>query len=407
MFLENLKIALRAILANKMRSILTVLGVMIGVAAVIAVVSIVQGLQHKISNDLADIGSNFIEVFPDPGEQRNPFLQKMPDLTIDDAAAVRRGTTSIEDFTPIFIAQAQTKYGDARHSVQLYAVGPSYQEIVNHWVEHGRFFTAVDEEQRKRVATIGIDAAKDLNLGESPLGKLIQVDNNTFTVVGVMEKKGGSFGNNQDDIILIPFSTAAVVYGSENMRKLVLAFQMEQGADIELAKEQVREVLRARHRLKKEDKDDFRILAQEEILKTTSSILGGVSMVMGGIVGIALLVGGIGIMNIMLVSVTERTREIGIRKSLGARRGDILLQVLIEAVSLSGLGGLIGVLGGILLANATRLVIGRWTDLPPVHTPVLAIGGAFMFCALIGIIFGIYPAAKASKLDPIEALRYE
>ena len=407
MFLENLKIALRAILANKMRSILTVLGVMIGVAAVIAVVSIVQGLQHKISNDLADIGSNFIEVFPDPGEQRNPFLQKMPDLTMDDAAAVRRGTTSIQDFTPIFIAQAQTKYGDARHSVQLYAVGPSYQEIVNHWVEHGRFFTAVDEEQRKRVATIGIDAAKDLNLGDNPIGKLIQVDNNTFTVVGVMEKKGGSFGNNQDDILLIPFSTAAVVYGSENMRKLVLAFQMEEGADIELAKEQVREVLRARHRLKKEDKDDFRILAQEEILKTTSSILGGVSMVMGGIVGIALLVGGIGIMNIMLVSVTERTREIGIRKSLGARRGDILLQFLIEAVSLSGLGGLIGVLGGILLANATRLVIGRWTDLPPVHTPVLAIGGAFMFCALIGIIFGIYPAAKASKLDPIEALRYE
>ncbi len=407
MFLENLKIALRAILANKMRSILTVLGVMIGVAAVIAVVSIVQGLQHKISNDLADIGSNFIEVFPDPGEQRNPFLQKMPDLTIDDAAAVRRGTTSIQDFTPIFIAQAQTKYGDARHSVQLYAVGPSYQEIVNHWVEQGRFFTAVDEEQRKRVATIGIDAAKDLNLGDNPLGKLIQVDNNTFTIVGVMEKKGGSFGNNQDDILLIPFSTAAVVYGSENMRKLILAFQMEEGADIELAKEQVREVLRARHRLKKEDKDDFRILAQEEILKTTSSILGGVSMVMGGIVGIALLVGGIGIMNIMLVSVTERTREIGIRKSLGARRGDILLQFLIEAVSLSGLGGLIGVLGGILLANATRLVIGRWTDLPPVHTPVLAIGGAFMFCALIGIIFGIYPAAKASKLDPIEALRYE
>jgi putative ABC transport system permease protein len=406
-FIENLKIALRAILANKMRSILTVLGVMIGVAAVIAVVSIVQGLQHKISNDLADIGSNFIEVFPDPGEQRNPFLQKMPDLTMEDAAAVRRGTTSIRDFTPIFIAQAQTKYGESRHTVQLYAVGPSYQEIVNHWVEHGRFFTAVDEEQRKRVATIGIDAARDLNLGDNPIGKLIQVDNNTFTIVGVMEKKGGSFGNNQDDIILIPFTTAAVVYGSENMRKLVLAFQMEEGADLELAKEQVREVLRARHHLKEEDKDDFRILAQEEILKTTSSILGGVSMVMGGIVGIALLVGGIGIMNIMLVSVTERTREIGIRKSLGARRGDILLQFLIEAVSLSGLGGLIGVLGGILLANATRMVIGRWTDLPPVHTPVFAIGGAFMFCALIGIIFGIYPAAKASKLDPIEALRYE
>jgi putative ABC transport system permease protein len=407
MFSENLKIALRAILANKMRSILTVLGVMIGVAAVIAVVSIVQGLQHKISNDLADIGTNFIEVFPDPGEQRNPFLQKMPDLTIEDAEAVRRGTTAIQDFTPIFMSSVQTKFGDARHAVQLYAVGPSYQEIVNHWVEHGRFFTAVDEEQRKRVCTIGIDAKNDLSLGDDPIGKLVQIDNNTFTVVGVMEKKGGSFGNNQDDVVLIPFSTAAVLYGSDNMRKLVLAFQMEEGSDLDLAKEQVREVLRARHRLKAEDKDDFRILAQEEILKTTSSILGGVSMVMGGIVGIALLVGGIGIMNIMLVSVTERTREIGIRKSIGARRQDVLIQFLIEAVVLSGLGGLVGVVGGFLMANLARFIIGRWTDLPPVHTPLLAIVGAFVFCAVIGILFGIYPAAKASKLDPIEALRYE
>jgi putative ABC transport system permease protein len=407
MFSENLKIALIAIWANKMRSILTVLGVMIGVAAVIAVVSIVQGLQHKISNDLADIGSTFIEVFPDPGEQRNPFLQKMPDLTIDDAEAVRRGTTSIRDFTPIFLSSAQTKFGEARHSVQLYAVGPSYQEILNHWVEHGRFFTPVDEEQRKRVCTIGIDAAKDLNLGDNPLGKLIQIDNNTFTVVGLMEKKGGTFGNNQDDVLLIPFSTAAVIYGSENMRKLALAFQMEQDADLDLAKEQVRDVLRTRHRLKKEDKDDFRILAQEEILKTTSSILGGVSMVMGGIVGIALLVGGIGIMNIMLVSVTERTREIGIRKSIGARRRDILIQFLIEAVVLSGFGGAVGVLGGTLMAMLTRFILSRWTDLPPVHTPLAAIIGAFVFCAAIGILFGIYPAAKASKLDPIEALRYE
>jgi putative ABC transport system permease protein len=406
-FLENLKIALRAIRANKMRSVLTVLGVMIGVAAVIAVVSIVQGLQHKISNDLQDIGSNFFEVFPDAGEQRNPFLQKMPDLTIDDAVAVRRATPGIRDFTPLFITSAQSKYRDARHQVQVYAVGSSYQEVVNHWVEHGRFFTAVDEEQRKRVATIGIDAARDLNLGDDPIGKLIQVDNNAYTVVGVMEKKGGSFGNNQDDLILIPFSTAAVVYGSENMRKLVLAFQLEPGSDLDLAKEQVRNTLRARHHLTKDQKDDFRILAQEEILKMTSSILGGVTMTMGGIVGIALLVGGIGIMNIMLVSVTERTREIGIRKSLGARRQDILIQFLIEAVALSGLGGIVGIIGGTLLANAARLIIGQWTDIPPVHTPILAIAGAFGFCAIIGIIFGIYPAAKASKLDPIEALRYE
>ena len=390
-----------------MRSVLTVLGVMIGVAAVIAVVSIVQGIQHKMASDLNEIGSNFIEVFPDPGERRHPLLQKVPDLTLDDAGAVRRHTTAVRDFTPIYFSQVQTRNGDARHSVQLYAVNPSYQEIVNHWVERGRFFTSVDEEQKKRVCVLGIDTAKDLELGDDPLGKVIQVDNNSFTVVGTMEKKGGTFGQNQDDILLIPFSTATVIYGPENMRKLVLAFQMAPGADLELAKEQVREVLRARHHLKKEDQDDFRILAQEEILKAVSGALGMVTLIMGAVVGIALLVGGIGIMNIMLVSVTERTREIGIRKSLGARRMDVLVQFLIEAVTLSGLGGLIGIVGGFLLATLTRAIIARWVELPPVHTPVLAIAGAFAFCAAIGILFGIYPAAKASRLDPIEALRYE
>ncbi|HEX8173463.1 MAG TPA: ABC transporter permease [Thermoanaerobaculia bacterium] len=407
MFSENLKIALRAILANKMRSILTVLGVMIGVAAVIAVVSLVQGLQHKISSDLQSIGASFIEVFPDAGEERNPFLQKMPDLTIDDAIAVRRHTTAIQNFTPIFISSAETKHGDARHRVQAYAVNRSYQEILNHWVERGRFFTPLDEEQKKRVCTIGIEAANDLHLGNNPIGKLIQVDNNSFTVVGVMEKKGGTFGNDQDDIIIMPFSTATVIYGSENMRKLVLAFQMEPGADLDLTKEQLSEVLRARHHLKKGQKSDFRILAQEELMNTISTVLGTVTMIMGGVVAIALLVGGIGIMNIMLVSVTERTREIGIRKSIGARRGDVLLQFLIEAIVLSGIGGLIGIIGGFALANLARLVIGKWITFPPVHTPLWAVLGAFGFCALLGIIFGIYPAAKASKLDPIDALRYE
>jgi putative ABC transport system permease protein len=184
-------------------------------------------------------------------------------------------------------------------------------------------------------------------------------------------------------------------------------FQMRSGSDLDLAKEQVTDVLRARHHLKKGEKNDFRILAQEELLKTFSSVLLYVSLIMGGVVGIALLVGGIGIMNIMLVSVTERTREIGIRKSIGARRRDVLLQFLIEAIVLSGLGGAIGILGGFLLANAARWVIGRWVELPPVHTPFWAIAVSFTFCAFLGIIFGIYPAAKASKLDPIEALRYE
>jgi putative ABC transport system permease protein len=403
-FTENVKIALIAIWANKMRSILTVLGVMIGVAAVIGVVSIVQGFQHKIAGDLNEIGAGFIEVFPQ-GDRRKPF--DVPELTIDDAVAVRRQTTAIKDFSPIFITSVETKYGDARHRVQVYAVNRSYPDILNHWVEHGRFFTPVDEEQKKRVAVVGLEVVDQLELGDEPIGKLIQIDNTTFTVVGILEKKGGSFGNNQDDLVLIPFATAVVLYGSENMRTLVLAFQMEEGADLELAKEQVRDVLRVRHRLEKEEPDDFRILAQEEILETVSAVLGSVTWILGGVVAIALLVGGIGIMNIMLVSVTERTREIGIRKSIGARRVDVLVQFLIEAIVLSGFGGLIGIVGGFALANVARLIISRWVTFPEAHTPLWAILGAFTFCAFLGIIFGIYPAAKASKLDPIEALRYE
>jgi len=404
MFFENVKIALRAILANKMRSILTVLGVMIGVAAVIAVVSIVQGMQKKIAGDLNEIGAQFIEVFPQR-DQHKPF--DVPELTIEDAQAVQRQTTAIRDFTPIFISSGETKYGDARHPTQLYAVNSQYPEIVNHWVDYGRFFTAVDEEAKKRVCVIGIEVADELGLGDDPIGKTIQIGANTFTVVGILEKKGGTFGQNQDDVLLIPFSTATVIYGPENMRALVLAFQMQEGADLELAKEQVRDVLRTRHRLGKDEKDDFQILAQEEMMEMISTVLGSVTMILGGVVAIALLVGGIGIMNIMLVSVTERTREIGIRKSIGARRRDVLVQFLIEAIVLSGFGGLIGIAGGFLLAVVARLIIARWVTFPAVYTPPWVIMLAFGFCALLGIIFGIYPAAKASKLDPIEALRYE
>jgi putative ABC transport system permease protein len=406
MLLENLKIAFRAIAANKMRAILTVLGVMIGVASVIAVVSLVQGMQYKISGDLQGIGSNFIEVYPDPGEQRNPFLQRLPDLTIDDAAAVRRGTTAIKQYTPIYINSVETKFGDSRHQVQLYAVNDRYQEVTNHWIEHGRFFTPLDEEAKKHVVVIGREVATSLRLGEA-IGKVIQLNHAAFTVVGIFEKKGGTFGNNQDDMVVIPFSTATVMFGNENMRKLVLAFQMRSDSDLDLTRSQINEILRARHHIKKGEAADFRIVAQEEIMKTVSSVLTTITFIMAGVVGVALLVGGIGIMNIMLVSVTERTREIGVRKAIGARRRDVMLQFLIEAIALSCLGGIIGVAGGFTLANVLRLIIKKWVEFPPVHTPMWSIVLAFGFCAFLGVLFGILPAAKASKLDPIEALRYE
>ncbi|HYM61525.1 MAG TPA: ABC transporter permease, partial [Thermoanaerobaculia bacterium] len=377
MFLENLKIALRAIFANKMRSILTVLGVMIGVAAVIAVVSLVQGMQYKLAKDLQDIGSTFIEVYPEAGEQKNPLLQKLPDLTNDDAVAVQRGASAIKEFTPIFLTTADTKHGDARHSAPLRAVNGSYEDVAKHYVDTGRFFTPIDEDARKAVCVIGLKIVERLNLGPNPIGQVIIISGSPFTVIGVMEKKGSSFGREQDDVVFIPFNTATTMFGAEEMKKLVLAFQARSATDVDLAKEQVTEILRSRHHLKKGERDDFRILAQEELLKTISTILGYTTAIMAAVVGIALLVGGIGIMNIMLVSVTERTREIGIRKSIGARRQDVLLQFLIEAISLSGLGGLVGIAIGYVMAAAVRTGLSKFVDLPPVHTPIWAIGVAF------------------------------
>jgi putative ABC transport system permease protein len=406
MFLENVKIALRAIFANKMRSILTTLGVMIGVAAVIAVVSLVQGMQYQISKQLENIGGTFVRIVPDFSKSRgNPFLP-IPQLTADDAAAIGRGATAVTAVTPVFLGNVGLKYGDTRHDTTLQAVNQSYPDIAHQYVDRGRFFTTLDEEAKKRVAVIGSEAARSLNLGD-PVGKEIRIDNNNFTVVGIMEKRGASVGGDPDDVVYIPFATAQILYGPDLMKHLPILLQVRSRDDIDLAKEQVTEILRSRHHLKKGEPDDFQVTSQEELMKTIATVLNTTSGIMGGVVGIALLVGGIGIMNIMLVSVTERTREIGVRKAIGARRFDVLVQFLIEAITLSGLGGCIGIAGGYGTAAAVRFMLKKWVELPPVHTPLWAIALAFGFCAILGIIFGIYPAAKASKLDPIDALRYE
>jgi putative ABC transport system permease protein len=406
MFFENVKIALLAIGANKMRSILTVLGVMIGVAAVIAVVSLVQGMQYQISAQLENVGATFIRVAPDfSGMQKNPFLP-VPSLTYEDAVAVQHGATAIRSFTPLFIGSASLKNGDTRHDTTLIAVNQSYPDVAKQFVDHGRFFGTLDEEAKKRVAVLGYEAARQLQL-DNGIGKDIRLDDNNFTVIGVMEKRGSSLGNDPDDVVYIPFATAQLLYGPDRMQHIPIALQVKTRDDIDLAKEQVTDILRTRHHLKKGQPNDFQITSQEELMKTISTVLNTTTGIMGAVVGIALLVGGIGIMNIMLVSVTERTREIGIRKAIGARRYDVLIQFLIEAVTLSGFGGIIGIAGGYGGAALVRLFLKRWLELPPVHTPLWAIVLAFGFCAILGVIFGIYPAAKASKLDPIEALRYE
>jgi putative ABC transport system permease protein len=408
MLAENIKIALKALWANKMRSILTTLGIIIGVASVIAVVSLVQGMNHSLAAEFESIGATFLIVVPDPGEDRRSMAPKMPDLTYEDGLAVMRSAPAVRQFNPLFYTMVEAKYRDTRHRPDyLLGVNDSYQDVVNHWVDRGRFFVPLDLEAKKKVCAIGYEVARKLGISAEPLGKVIQLNGVSFTVIGVMEKKGSMLGEDRDDIVLIPFSTAGLLYGAEAMRSIRLDFKAAQANQTDLAREQIRQILRTRHRLKEGKPDDFRIILQEEIVKGVSKALTMTSLIMGAIVGIALLVGGIGIMNIMLVSVTERTREIGIRKAVGARRGDVLSQFLIEAITLSGLGGLVGIISGFLLATAVRAILARWIEFPRVYTPIWAILLAFGFSAFLGIVFGTYPAAKASKLDPIESLRYE
>ncbi len=404
MILENFRIALQSILANKLRSVLTTLGIIIGVASVIAVVSIVQGLNYVIKKELEGVGATYIRVSP-VQEFNDPELRgREIRLTYEDGLAIMEQSTALRYFNPIFFRNEQFKYGDEVYKTLLLAVGMHHQEVVNHWVEYGRFFTAFDMERHARVCLIGQELIKKLKIPEPIIGQEIIIGRDPFTIIGVMEKKGEMFGQNRDELALIPITTAQDVYPKKAFDLLILDFQARSAELVEMAKDEIEQILRRRHNIRPGEKDDFRVVLQEEMLKTTGSILGVVTSVVGSVVGISLLVGAIGIMNIMLVSVTERTREIGLRKAVGARRSDILIQFLIEAFTLSLLGGVPGVLfGWVLGIIGARAIPG----FPSAHVPLWAIMLGFGFAGAVGILFGTYPAAKASRLDPIEALRHE
>ncbi|MCP4901965.1 MAG: FtsX-like permease family protein [bacterium] len=404
MIWDNLRIALQAILANKMRSILTTLGIIIGVAAVIGVVSIVQGLNFLIASNLEGVGVTYIMVFPRQDLQDPELAGREVTLTYEDGLAIMERSNALAYFNPIFFRGEQTRSGRRRHPTTLLGVGPFHQEVSNHWVDQGRFFSDLDMQRHSPVCLIGTKIVEELDLEEPILGTSLIVGGSSFTVVGIMEQQGEMFGQSQDDLVMIPFTTARDIYGANAFKQLRLDFQAKDAESVEMAKDQMIEILRRRHRLPDDIKNDFQVLLQEELLNTTGSILGAVTQVVGGVVSIALLVGGIGIMNIMLVSVTERTREIGVRKAVGARRADVLVQFLIEAVTLSLLGGFVGVLGGWGLGVLVAKMI---PGFPPAHVPIWAVALGFGFAAVVGIVFGTYPAAKAAALDPIEALRYE
>jgi putative ABC transport system permease protein len=389
-----------------MRSLLTTLGIIIGVAAVIAVVSIVQGLQFLLTQQLQGVGATYVMVLPNQQQNQGPgVVTRQVELTWEDGKAIRDSIPGVKLITPLLIGQQPAKYRDRQHTTLVLGVNDDWPEVNNHTVEHGRFLSSVDLLHRRKVAVIGKRVIEELRLGDNPIGREMYVGTIPVTVVGIMEEVGQSLGTDVDDLIFIPFETSLMLFGRNAADQVQLRMQAENTQVVEQVKDDIGRLLRRRHRIPDGQPDDFQVLVQDEILDTVNTILGNVTAVVGAVVGVALLVGGIGIMNIMLVSVTERTREIGIRKSVGARRQDVLVQFLIEAVTLSLAGGALGLaLGYGIGAVAAKMLPGDW---PPAYVPFWAIALAFGFSSIVGIFFGIYPAGKAAALDPIDALRYE
>jgi putative ABC transport system permease protein len=406
---ENINVALKGIWSNKLRSLLTTLGIIIGVMAVIGVVSIIQGFSHAINDFFLSMGATVMWVSPyrPPGEQG----EKLGDiqLTYDDIQAIATYCPAVESVAPvIFQGGVDLKYMDQSTRAEMWGTTPQFQENRNFFVEKGRFFTEVDMDLRKNVCVLGNDILEELELDESILGKYIKLKGWRFKVIGLLEKKGNILNESQDDLVLIPIQTAAKLLG-KNRLKYLFSFVKSKHTDLmEEAKAQIRILLRRRHELPMDFPDDFKVETGDEVLDKFNQFTNGLTMVMGGIVGIALLVGGIGIMNIMLVSVTERTREIGIRKAVGAKKRDIMFQFLTESITLSVVGGVVGIMLGFFVGTLGNHFLRKlWEELPNIYVPMWAIILSFGFAAGVGIIFGTYPAIKAARQDPIEALRYE
>ena len=404
MFLENLMLALRAIWANKMRSLLTVLGIVIGTAAVIAVVSIVQGFTKVITNEVEGLGSTAIFVEPQrPAGKEGEKLNRI-ELTWDDGQALMRLAPSVEVATPFLARFGKVKFEENSADYQIFGVQPLFQDIRHYFVERGRFFSVVDERERLNVCVVGQAVLKELKLPAEPIGRVLSISGRAFQIVGVMENRAELLGQQLDKFVMIPFGTAVGMYGDEAARQIALLVQAKNPDLVDRAADEIEDVLRAQHRLRPDQPNDFHVGTQKELLKTFNRVFNSVTYIMAGIVSIALLVGGIGIMNIMLVSVTERTREIGVRKAVGARRSHILQQFVIEAIVLALVGGIVGIAMGFGVGQIAAMLIPNW---PGSFVPTWAVVLSFGFCSLVGLFFGIYPAAKASRLDPIESLRYE
>jgi putative ABC transport system permease protein len=398
-------IAIRALVRNRLRAILTMLGIIIGVASVIAMLAIGEGSKQKIRKEMSNMGTNLLMIMPNFQRRGGVSLGASTSMTLkySDVVTIRNEATAVAAASPEIRASGQVIFGNQNTQTTVYGVSEEYLGIKKLTIKTGRIFTPNETKNMSKVCLLGQTVIENLfGAGADPVGQSIRIKNLPFTIIGTLEDKGESgMGQDQDDLILAPYTTvqrrlAAIDY----VNGIYVSALSEDKSDA--AQAQIEEILRRTHKLKDADADDFRIMSQTELMTTVSSITDVMTYLLGAIAGISLLVGGIGIMNIMFVSVTERTKEIGLRMSIGGRGRDILKQFLVESMLLSILGGVLGVIFGYLIAKLAGSLMSS-----PAIVKTQAVVLAFLVCFVIGVFFGWYPARKASNLNPIDALRYE
>ena len=403
---ESTTAAVKSIRSHGLRSALTTLGITVGVAAVIAIVAVLEGLSADIRGELSDLGSEMITLKPHT-DTNDAMLGVENKLTYSDYALLKGKVKGVKDMTvSITPFSLNREISRSQFSVVTQIIGTesSYQNVVNVYPQAGRFISASDDERRRRVAFIGASVAKKLQILDEPVGQFVNLGGDWFRVIGMAEARGALFGFDQDNYVVVPFSTAKSLFGEDATSNIEIKFNPAEGASISDVQAKMRQLLRQRHGLTADDPDKFEFVSAEKTKEQFDGIIDSVTLVAGCVVGVSLLVGGIGIMNIMLVSVTERTREIGIQKALGATPQYIMFQFLTEAILLSVLGGIVGIFLGYGLALFASLLVPSFGD---VAIPMWAMLLSFGFTTCIGVVFGLAPALKASALSPIDALRFE
>ncbi len=399
-----IRVAFKNIMKNKMRSLLTMLGIIIGVGSVIAMISLGEGTQADVKKQISSLGTNLLIVMPGTakigGVSRG--ASSFNTLSLKDVNKLKKEATLLKSVSPVVRAAGQIIAGSANWSTTVSGVNTSYLDIRDWELSRGRFFIEREIKARSKVAVLGKTVADELFFGQNPLGERIRIRNIPFRVIGVLEEKGqSSMGSDQDDLVIAPVTT--VLYRMTEGKHIHTIMAGASSSEVmDEAKKELESLLREYHRLKPGEENDFTVRSQTELTEVATQTMGTITLFLIAIAGVSLLVGGIGIMNIMLVSVTERTREIGIRLAVGARKSDILIQFLVEAVILSLMGGLIGIAFGFGVA----FLVGRFMEMSSVINPLI-IAVSFLFSGAVGIFFGFYPAGKAANLNPIEALRYE